>query len=256
MAAYQITVSYKGSNYLGWQIQKKQGKTIQGELYKASFAICHSEDIKIIAAGRTDAGVHALRQVFRLDIPFVIAPDSLKRALNSHLSQNIQVKEVKKCPDDFHPIRDAKWKEYHYFFTCEESNPFNFDLLVYYPYQLNEERMKECASLFVGKHDFCNYQCQGSEVKSTIRTIFSCDLLRYQSTGDYFFPMNYYILKVCGDGFLKQMVRLIMGVLWEVGRGKVSVNQVEDSLKKSMQQKLAPVAPAKGLFLAKVSYDT
>ena len=254
MVSYRIKVSYRGTNYLGWQIQKKQGKTIQGELYNAFYTICHSQDIKIVAAGRTDAGVHALGQIFRTDIPFFISSNSLMRALNSHLTQDIRILAVEKCSEDFHPIRDAKWKEYLYFFSYGPKSPFSSDLLVHLPYSMDEEKMSVGASLFVGKHDFCNYYCKGTKMESTVRTIFSCELQHHQDIIGSVFPMDYYVLKVKGDGFLKQMIRLVMGTLWELGRNKISCGQIENSLKEPLKQKLAPVAPAKGLYLSQVAY--
>ena len=219
------------------------------------FAICHSQDVKIMAAGRTDAGVHALGQVFRTEIPFFIPPDSLMRALNSHLPREIRILQVRQCSESFHPIRDAQWKEYLYFFSCEAENPFSSDLLVHLSHRPDEEKMNEGASLFVGKHDFCNYYCKGSRVESTVRTILSCSLQYNRDTIGSVFPLNYYIFKVRGDGFLKQMVRLLVGVLWELGKGRISPAQVKESLQRPLTHKLAAVAPAKGLYLAQVSYD-
>ncbi|MCY4524228.1 MAG: tRNA pseudouridine(38-40) synthase TruA, partial [Halobacteriovoraceae bacterium] len=255
MAVYRIEVSYRGSDYLGWQIQdEKQGKTIQGELYQAFFSICRSRDIKIIGASRTDAGVHSLGQVFRADSPFFIAEDSLKHALNSQLPRDIRIIKVESCADDFHPIRDAKRKEYLYFFSCDSSNPFNSDLLTSLPYAIDKEKIRQGASLFEGRHDFCNFYCKGSDIKSTVRTIYSCNLYEHQNNTDLLFPPHYYSLKICGDGFLKQMIRLIMGTLWNLGKGKISLLQIENSLQEPLEQKLAPVAPAKGLYLSKIEY--
>src|SRR3989344_5477295 len=116
MHAYKIIISYKGTNYFGWQVQQESQVTIQGEINKALSLISKSENIYSIGSGRTDAGVHALNQVCRVEIPLKISPDSLMKALNANLPKDIRVKEATFCEPDFHPIYNASEKEYIYLF--------------------------------------------------------------------------------------------------------------------------------------------
>ena len=252
MACYRIKVSYRGTLYRGWQIQR-QGKTIQGEILRAFFEICKTREVKILAAGRTDARVHALEQVFRADIPKGMSPLSLHNALNSHLDISIRILSVSECSHEFHPICDARWKEYLYYFSWEEKNPFDTDLVVHLKSPLDEEKMREGASLFIGTHDFHNYHCKGSDPTSTIRTIFECDLTK--DVMKLPFPVNCHVCRIRGDGFLKQMVRLIVGTLWELGKGRITLEEVKRSLEFPMEKKTAPVAPPEGLYLSEVCYE-
>lgn len=252
---YKLTIEYKGTNYLGFQIQSI-GKTIQGELNNALKILSKSENIKSIGSGRTDAGVHALAQVVRIEIPVNIPAESLVRAINAHLPLDIRVKEAVLSTIDFHPIYSAKSKEYNYVFSNRESiSPFAEELVTLFPFDLDIEMMKEGCKLFCGEHDFINYQCTGTDVETTVRNIFSCELVHHFSTGHWGnFIDDYYVMKVTGNGFLKQMVRLMMGALWSLGRGKVTLLELEESLKTPRSNRLGATAPPQGLYLREVHY--
>lgn len=260
---YRLKLSYKGTNYIGWQIQEKQGRTIQGELMKALGKICKLSGeelgrIKIIGSGRTDTGVHAFAQVARIDIPLVIDPRSLRSALNSHLEFDIRILEAHACDESFHPLRDAKSKEYWYVFAnLDNAPPHARELMSNFPFPIDLELMNRGAKLFAGTHDFCNYFCTGTEVSSTVRTIFECEIVTHESTGLWnFYVPRYHVLRVRGNGFLKQMVRLIMGTLWNLGRGKITLEQLEESLQKPIPKKLGMTAPPQGLYLIQVDYPS
>jgi len=256
---YKITLQYKGTNYLGFQVQPT-GLTIQGELNNALKILSKSEEVKSIGSGRTDSGVHAFAQIVRIEIPVDIPEESLARAINSHLPQDIRVVASSRCTSEFHPIFSAQFKEYNYVFSNEQNiSPFANDLVTLYPFELDIELMKKGCNLFCGQHDFINFQCTGTEVGTTLRQIFSCELIHYKSEGHWKHMLNdYYVLHVVGNGFLKQMVRLMMGALWSLGRGKISLETLENSLKPTVggirQKRLGATAPPQGLYLKEVFY--
>lgn len=255
MNIYKITIQYKGTHYLGFQIQA-QGSTIQGEINKALKILSKSEEIKSIGSGRTDAGVHAIAQVMRVEIPVFIPAESLCKAMNSNLPNDIRVVSAEVCNDQFHPIYSAKSKEYNYVFTTNEKiTSFAHDLITHFPYDLDIELMKKGCDIFLGEHDFINYQCTGTEVESTVRNIYSCELIHYVSEGHWAsVASDYFVLKITGNGFLKQMVRLIMGALLSLGKGKISLEDLEKSLKTPLKNRLGATAPSQGLYLKRVDY--
>lgn len=255
MNIYKITIQYKGTHYLGFQIQPT-GKTIQGEINAALKILSKSDDVKSVGSGRTDSGVHALGQVMRIEIPVDIPVANLARALNSNLPEDIRVVNAEMADDRFHPIFSAKSKEYNYVFSTDElASPFARELVTYFPFHLDIELMKKGCLLFCGEHDFVNYQCVGTEVESTVRNILSCELVRLESKGHWeHFVGEYYVLKIVGNGFLKQMVRLIMGALISLGKGKISLEDLEKSLKGPLKNRLGPTAPPQGLYLKEVHY--
>lgn len=252
---YKITLQYKGTQYLGFQIQNS-GQTIQGELNKALKILSKSEDVKSIGSGRTDSGVHALAQIVRIEIPVDIPAESLVRAINSHLPSDIRVTDAAVCTKDFHPIFSANSKEYNYVFTNEQSiSPFAFDLVTQFPFALDIEMMKKGCEVFCGEHDFVNFQCTGTEVETTVRQIFSCELVHYHSSGHWAHLLNdYYVFRIVGSGFLKQMVRLMMGAIWNLGRGKITLLDLQNSLKTPQSKRLGATAPPQGLYLIEVHY--
>jgi tRNA pseudouridine38-40 synthase len=252
---YKLTLQYRGTNYLGFQIQSGDQKTIQGEINRALKEIVKSDNIKSIGSGRTDTGVHALGQIVRVYIPLVIKPDSLVRALNSHLPADIRVIEASDCDENFHPIFSAKSKEYNYVFSLEEQSPFADELLTYYPHDLDIEKMNRACKLFLGKHDFVNFQCQGTEVATTVREITECEILAFDSNGHWSNLVGkYYVIRVVGNGFLKQMVRLMVGALWNIGRGKIEESDLHRALTRPMDKRLGATAPPQGLYLKVVHY--
>ncbi len=257
MNIYKIIVQYKGTAYSGFQVQSND-KTIQGEINKALEILSKTKDIKSIGSGRTDAGVHALAQVVKIEIPVFIPAESLHRALNSQLPDDIRVIHAEICTLDFHPIYKAKSKEYNYAFsTSEKISPFASELVTHYPYDLNIDRMREGCALFCGEHDFKNFQCTGTEIESTVRRIISCDVVKYQASGflNHLLP-EYFVLEVVGTGFLKQMVRLMMGALWSLGTDKITIVDLQNSLKTGniLERRLGPTAPPQGLYLKEVHY--
>ncbi len=256
MPSYCLTVQYKGTDFFGWQVQPNQ-KTVQGELNQALKKIAKSESIYSLGSGRTDAGVHALGQVVRVDLPLEIEEMGLLRGLNSYLSSEIRILDSKKCSSHFEPVFQAKKKLYQYKFTQGEAPPAQLsDLMAWYEYDLDTKLIERGCQAFLGEHDFRNFFTVGTPVKSTVRTIYSCRLDFIPS--EIFWRDaygGYYLLSIEGSGFLKQMVRLMVGALWNLGRGKVGFDDFERALKEPRKNRLGAVAPACGLYLTKVSYS-
>jgi tRNA pseudouridine38-40 synthase len=250
---YKISVCYKGTKYFGWQIQKEQKITVQGEINLALSKLCQSEDIKTLGSSRTDAGVHAINQVFRAGLPIKLPINAITQGLNSFLPSDIRILDAEFSSRDFHPVGDATWKEYLYYFSQVQPTPFESDLFAHYSYDLDFSQMDLALKLFLGKHDFKNFQCVGTKVPTTIREIFEIELtkeLRVSPWGE----LPLYCLRVRGDGFLKKMVRMIMGTLWSVGRGKVALSRVKDAIEMKTQERVGFVAPACGLYLHKIHF--
>jgi tRNA pseudouridine38-40 synthase len=231
-------------------------KTIQGEINSVLKILSKSEEVKSVGSGRTDAGVHALAQVMRIEIPVDIPVQGLVRAMNSLLPEDIRVTDAIVVTNEFHPIYSAKSKEYNYVFTTDAViSPFARELMTHFPFELDIEMMKKGCQIFCGEHDFINYQCVGTEIESTVRNIVSCELVRLESSGHWGqLAGEYYVLKVVGNGFLKQMVRLLMGALISLGKGKITLEDIEKSLKTPLKNRLGPTAPPQGLYLKEVHY--
>lgn len=250
---YRLLVEYKGTGYLGWQIQP-EGKTIQGEINRALKNISKSENVRTLGSGRTDSGVHALGQVVKASIDLEINPVNLLRALNSHLPSDIRVKEVTLSDEEFMPTVNAKSKEYHYrFITGRNPNAFQGDFIASCPHDIDPELVRKACEILLGEHDFLNYFCEGTEVNSTVRTIFHCGLKEGERLDGALFP-EHYLFFIEGSGFLKQMVRLLVGALWNVGRGKISLEEFQASLNPPKRERLGVVAPPEGLYLVRVNY--
>lgn len=256
MNTYKLNLQYKGTGYCGWQIQDSD-KTIQGELNRALSILSKTDDVKSIGSGRTDAGVHAISQIVKIEIPVSIPADSLTSAINSHLPLDIRVKSAEVCGHDFHPIFSAKAKTYKYVFTTNSLlSPFASDFVVQVHHEFDFDKMKRALEILKGSHDFLNFSTKGTEVKTTVREIFDCHLDFQSNIGLWSdFCPEYYVLSFRGEGFLKQMVRLLVGALWSIGRGKVSLNDFENALKGGpINQRLGAVAPPQGLYLYSVEY--
>ena len=251
---YNLRIQFRGTNYQGWQTQPNV-PTVQGQLNQALFRIFKSSNVHSIGSGRTDAGVHALDYLVKIKVPFHIEHNSLISALNSNLNTDIRVMHAESSTQDFLPTNHAKSKEYIYRFSnLSGANAFQSEFIPNISYNLDFALMESACRLFIGRHDFSDFQCTGSDVKTTVREIFECDLTHCtHATLGGMFP-EHYQFRVVGNGFLKQMVRLMVGTLWNVGRGKLALDQLECALQKPTGKKLGFVVPACGLVKSKVSY--
>lgn len=252
---YKLIIQYKGNRYSGWQVQLGTSEiTVQGELNRALSVISKSDEVKSMGAGRTDAGVHALGQVVKVGIPLVIPTENLVKALNVNLPDDIRIIHAEVSDENFHPTVHAKSKEYHYRFTSSRSfTAFQNDLIENYPFDLDLAKMNEACKILVGEHDFTNFYCEGTDVSSHVRTIFSCDIVEIPQ-GNWEMLPSHYVFRITGNGFLKQMVRLLMGAIWNIGRGKISLEEFRSALGPTKVQRLGPVAPPSGLYMVRVNY--
>ena len=254
---YKLTLSYCGARYYGWQVQQETTETIQGKLNTAFSKATNISSFKSIGGGRTDTGVHALGQVARIECSNDLPESVFLKGVNNHLPKDIRILSVEKVDKDFHPVFSAKKKEYFYVVSLNGASSFFHSLVT--SENCDDEKlslMEAGLKLFKGKHDFINYRCLGTEVKSTIREIYDVSLTRETTLafGDFTLEGDFVILRVCGEGFLKQMVRLIVGTLFALGDGKVTLGDIEKSFDYPLENKLGKVAPPNGLYLDSISY--
>lgn len=243
----KITLAYDGTDFHGWQVQPGL-PTIQGALEEALAAI-EGRPVPVLGSGRTDAGVHALAQVAAFPLENRIPAENLKKAMNRLLPRAIRVLGAEEAAPSFHPRYDARSKSYEYrIFRGEVCPPFERHYVYHHPYPLDLDRVLEAAPLFEAEHDFSAFAAsdqRDQEGGSKVRTIFSS---RVEIAGDRLF------YRVRGSGFLKHMVRNIVGTLLEAGKGNLAGNDVRDLLAKPGTSKAGPTAPARGLFLIEVEY--
>ena len=237
----RIHLAYDGGGFHGWQVQPGLA-TIQGTL-EAVAAEIEGKPVHVAGSGRTDAGVHALRQVAAFTLENPIPTANLTRALNRLLPPAIRVLSAEDTREDFHPRFDARAKTYEYrIFRGEVCDPFEWRFVHHYPYPLDEPRMAEYARHFEGEHDFSAFAAadeRDAEGHSKVRTIYSSILEG---------APHRLVYRVRGSGFLKHMVRNLVGTLIEAGKG----NLPEPA---GFPEHCGPTAPAKGLFLVSVEYD-
>ncbi|HEY1339525.1 MAG TPA: tRNA pseudouridine(38-40) synthase TruA [Bryobacteraceae bacterium] len=240
MRRIKITLAYDGGGFHGWQVQPGL-PTIQGTLEQI-ISDMEGAPVHVAGSGRTDAGVHALAQVAAFTIANPIPLVNLRRAVNRLLPPAIRVLAAEEVAPDFHPRFNAKAKTYEYrIVRGDVCSPFEWPYVHHYPYRLDVERMAALAGVFEGEHDFTAYAAsddRDAEGKSKVRTVFSSVLER---------PEGRLVYRVRGSGFLKHMVRNIVGTLIEAGKGNVA-----DITR--LPERTGPTAPAKGLFLIGVEY--
>lgn len=245
MKRIMLTVAYDGTNYNGWQVQPN-GVTIEGELNQALCALMQ-EDIAVIGASRTDAGVHALCNIAVFDTESRIAPEKIAPALNARLPEDIRIQASVQVADDFHPRHCDTKKTYEYrIYMGKYENPIGrqYAHFVYVP--LDVKKMQQAAAYLVGEHDFKSFCVAKAQVLTTVRTIYD---IKVQREG------NYLTIRVCGSGFLFNMVRIIAGTLLEVGRGQIEPDQMKEILDARDRQAAGPTAPARGLTLVEFEFS-
>lgn len=248
----RMTVSYDGAAYNGFQIQPGL-TTVQEELEK-SIKLLTGEQLKITASGRTDAGVHARGQVFNFCTESQIPLERWCLALNSRLPEDIVVRDALHVPDDFHSRRSAKRKTYRYTVRCGK-NPdvFKRHLEFHHPALLDIEGMREGLRHIVGEHDFSSFCSARTTKNSFIRTIYEAKL-KCEPFDEDLNSFAFHII-LTGNGFLYNMVRIIVGTLLQVGEGKRSGSEIKAILEAKNRAKAGPTAMAHGLMLWEVFYE-
>lgn len=242
MKRIKLTVAYDGTNYHGWQIQPGR-ETIEGVLNRELFKLLH-EDIKVIGASRTDSGVHALANIAVFDTETRIPPTKLAYALNQGLPKDIRIRASEEVAADFHPRKTESVKIYEYKILNDTIEMPTLRLYTYFTYTpLNVTRMSEAAAYLVGTHDFKSFCSVNTDVDSTVRTLHSVQVSQQE---------NIITMRVAGNGFLYNMVRIIAGTLMEVGRERFAPEEIRQILAAKDRSAAGPTAPARGLTL--ISY--
>ncbi|MBQ8856954.1 MAG: tRNA pseudouridine(38-40) synthase TruA [Lachnospiraceae bacterium] len=244
MKRIKLVTAYDGTNYHGSQIQNN-GKTIEGVL-KAELSSLLQEEINLIGASRTDAGVHARGNVYVFDTESRIPPEKFTYALNARLPEDIRVQESCEVPADFHPRHQDTVKTYEYRILNQKLPLPEYRLYAHFTYEtLDVEKMNEACRYFIGEHDFASFCAAGSQVESTVREIYD---LHVEKNGELL------TISVTGNGFLYNMVRIIAGTLLKVGSGHILPEEIEQIIAGKDRALAGPTAPAKGLTLVKFRY--
>ncbi len=244
MRNIKILLQFDGSNYHGWQIQPN-AVTVQ-ELVSRAVSEITKEDIKVFGCSRTDAKVHAKFYVASFKTESKIPSDRLPFAINSKLPDDISCTGAEDADLDFNAISSAKRKTYIYRIdNSAVRNPFLKNYAWHYPQKLDFEKMQEASRCFLGKHDFLAFASSGFSAKTTERTIFDIELKKEE---------NIITIKITGDGFLYNMVRIISGTLLWVGLGKIEPEEIEGIIKSKKRENAGITAPPEGLYLWGVEY--
>ena len=247
MRRLRFLVAYDGTGFHGWQVQPGL-PTIQGTLEEIISGM-EGLPVHVAGSGRTDAGVHAYAQVAAVSLENPIPPDNFRRAVNRLLPKAIRVSRVEKVDLSFHPQFHARRKTYEYRIYREEiCPPFEHNYVLHYPYPLNEAAMLEAAPLFEGEHDFSAFAASDDKEEgfSRVRTIYRSVLSRHDAR---------LIYQVTGSGFLKHMVRHMVGTLIELGKGNLSHEDLRARLTPGCSLRPGRSVPPGGLFLLSVEYD-
>lgn len=245
MKRVRLVVAYDGTNYCGWQIQPN-GITIESEINRCLKDLLH-EDIQITGASRTDSGVHALGNIAIFDTESMMPAEKISYALNQRLPEDIKIQKSDEVDCNFHPRYCKTRKTYEYRIYHSEFAMPTKRLYSYFSYRkINVEAMKKAAGYFVGEHDFASFCSVNSQAKTSVRTIYD---LSVTEEGQEI------VIRVTGNGFLYNMVRIIAGTLLEVGYGKKAPVDIPIIIEGKDRELAGPTAPAHGLTLIRYQYE-
>jgi tRNA pseudouridine38-40 synthase len=245
LPTYRITLAYDGTEFLGWQRQRA-GRTVQGELETALARFAGGAEVKVAGAGRTDAGVHALGQVASFVLEREPAPAELQRALNGLLPPDVRVLEAERVGEGFHARRDACAKLYRYELDCGGvQTPQRRRFAGFVPWSLDEPTLRATAALYLGRRDFASLASAGGSVKTSVRMV---------TRSEAVFDGTTLVYEVEADGFLRKMVRSMVGGLIAAGRGAASVEELTRALDARDRRAWPAPAAACGLTLVRVVY--
>jgi len=252
MRYFKLTIAYDGTDFHGWQIQAHK-PTVQGEIVSVLRRLTQ-ENTQLLGAGRTDAGVHALGQVASFRTQSALSALEFQRALNALLPPTIRIVGMEETGPDFSARWSAKGKIYRYrIYRGRVVPPFLWRYVLHYPFPLDEEAMKLAAARFVGVHDFTSFAAStGSEdddkERNMQREIFATELRRTEDGEELWFTVH-------GRSFLRYMVRKMVGTLLEVGRGKLTPEDIDRLYEMKDRSKSGPTVPPHGLFMVKVEHE-
>ena len=250
---FRLTIQYDGTDFAGWQRQAREGeRTVQGELEEA-LALLEGAPVALHGAGRTDAGVHAEGQVASVRLVRVWEPERLRAAINGNVGRDVRVVAVERAPDDFHARFSARGKTYRYrVFNEQFVSPFFFRYAHHEARPLDVGRMRECAALLVGEHEWTAFSSAQAEVESRVRRVTRLEVGERLSARGRGRVVE---ITASAEGFLRYMVRSIAGTLVEVGRGERGEGEIRRALETGERALAGATAPAKGLTLVEVLYD-
>ena len=244
MKNYKFEISYDGTAYYGWE-RKKGLDTIQGKL-EAVLTRMTDRDVEVIGAGRTDAGVHAKKMTANAHLETDLQPDAIRDYMNRYLPADICINDVKEASERFHARYNACGKSYTYTCYCGPLKPvFDRRYVVVLDYNPDIDLMRQAAEYLIGTYDFASFCSNARMKKSTVRTVDKIDI--HSRKGYLYFDFH-------GDGFLQNMVRIIVGTLLEVGRGRISPSDMQSILAAKDRSLAGPTAEYQGLCLMQVDY--
>lgn len=240
-----LRLRYDGSRYHGWQVQKN-AITVAQTMEEALAKVC-GERVKLTGCGRTDAGVHALRYCANFHSDCTVPVDRMPLALNSRMPDDIAVVDAVEVPDDFNAIGSCVKKEYVYkILNSRIPDPFLADRVCFYPQRLDISLMQAAARAFEGTHDFKAVRSEGTQTKTTVRTVYWC---RAEKDGDLI------TVSICANGFLYNMCRAMVGTMVYASYGKLIPEEIPALLEKRDRRLTGPTMPPQGLYLNRVWYD-
>lgn len=243
MSRFKLYIEYEGTRYSGWQMQKNV-RTVQGELLNAAFKVFKTQELELYGSGRTDAGVHALQQIAHLEVQTMLAPEIIRLKLNDALPADINIIEVEKAAKNFHARHDAVARSYLYQISRRRT-AFGKRYVWWLKEKLDFQKMQEASTLFVGMKNLQSFTSDDPEEKSTKVLI---EEIEMKEVGDLI------LIRIYGSHFLWKLVRQIVGVIVEVGRGKLTIAQVQHYVNSKSDEPAKFTAPPSGLFLERVYY--
>ncbi|WP_019157116.1 tRNA pseudouridine(38-40) synthase TruA [Robertmurraya massiliosenegalensis] len=246
MQRLKCKIAYDGSAFSGYQIQPNK-RTVQGELEQALQKLHKGQEVKVYASGRTDAGVHARGQIIHFDTLLKIPEEKWRVALQTLLPEDIAIESVIKVDSTFHARFDVVAKEYRYVVHTEQvRDPFRRHFVYHYPYSVDVAAIRDASQYLLGVHDFTSFCSAKTEVEDRVREIYEIEVLEEEGL---------LIFRFIGNGFLYNMVRILVGTLLQVGLGKIKVAEIPDILAKKDRIYAGKTAPPQGLYLWKVMYE-
>lgn len=249
---YRLLIQYDGTDFHGWQVQEND-RTIQGELERVIGMLADTE-VAVVGSGRTDAGVHAEGQVANVHLSGgKFTPDKLRHAINGNMWRDIRILRSEKAPDDFHARFSAKRKTYIYrVINAQVMSPFWRRYAYHESRPLDISRMNETARLFLGEHDWTAFASAKADGESRVRNVFDFTV---ESRWDDRSQASIVEFRITAGGFLRYMVRSIVGTMLEVGRGEKDSDTIQTAIVTGNRDLAGNTAPAHGLTLLKVEYD-
>lgn len=245
---YKLLMRYDGTDFAGFQVQPNQ-RTVQGEVERALLKMTKGQFIRIHGAGRTDAGVHAKGQVIHFDYPARLPADAMQRALNTLVSDEIVFWQTEIVPDDFHAQYHAVSKMYEYrVYNQALRDPFKRNLALHHPFPMEEEAIKKALSYLVGTHDFTSFSSAKTDKQNKVRTLYRADVQMDPIEKEWVFTFS-------GDGFLYNMIRIIIGNILPIADGRRKPEEIKRMLDAKDRQAAGMTAPPNGLCLMEVRYE-